>query len=66
MTETEETGPVQTGVWDTRTRENSRWCPHCKHWLALRTFSWIRSLDERLVYHQELYCKNSPTYKGVD
>jgi len=61
--ETEESGPVYSSIWDTRIRENTRWCPYCKHWLSLTTFFWITGdLDEKLKYHQRNHCFNSPTY----
>lgn len=57
--ETEATGPIQDGVWDTRTRQNCRWCDGCRKWLRLTTFSWIPSLDKALEHHKREYCKGS-------
>ena len=55
-TETEASGPVQNGIWDTRTRENCQWCPQCSRWLRLSAFYWLPE-HERLVYHQMQYCR---------
>jgi hypothetical protein len=50
--ETEESGPVQTGIWDTRNRENSYWCEKCKHWL--RKSRWVtQEMHEQNVHAQE-------------
>lgn len=54
--ETKESGPIQTGIWDTRTRENCEWCDGCEKWLSLWAFSWLPR-NERLAYHKEQYCK---------
>lgn len=62
--ETEESGPQQSGIQDTRNRENSRWCAYCQKWLRLTMFSWIPSLDDALKYHQRAYCSKSPSYDG--
>lgn len=59
--ETEESGPIQEGIWDTRTRENSRWCNGCKHWLKLSAFSWL-SADDALKFHQKEYCSLHPDF----
>jgi len=61
--ETEASGPIPLNIWDTRTRENSAWCPYCEKWLRLSTFSWMVE-KERLEYHQRVYCKRSPMYEG--
>ena len=53
--ETQESGPISTGIWDTRSRENSSWCDRCKKWLRLSTFSWIAP-EQRLQYHKDEYC----------
>lgn len=60
--ETEESGPISNSLWDTRTRDNSRWCEFCEHWLSLSAFAGLGSLDDRLAYHQSRYCKASPFY----
>jgi hypothetical protein len=57
--ETEVSGPIKNGIWDTRTRENSRWCSKCLKWLSLSAFYWIPSLDDRLQYHKDAYCVGS-------
>lgn len=54
--ETEETGPRQVNIWDTRNRENSAWCDGCRKWLRLSVFSWVPKHD-RLNYHKKNYCK---------
>jgi hypothetical protein len=63
LDETEESGPIQTNVWDTRTRENSRWCAGCRRWLSLGTFTWLQgTIEDRLKYHQKEYCKQHPDF----
>lgn len=61
--ETEETGPIQSSIWDTRTRENCSWCPYCKCWLRNTAFAWVKE-EAMLAYHQRQYCKTAPTYLG--
>lgn len=64
MTETKETGPVQSSIWDTRTEANCDWCTYCSKWICKDwPITWVPR-NKRLEYHQVHYCKKSPVYQG--
>lgn len=64
--ETEESGPIPKSIWDTRTKENSIFCSGCHVWITGDAFLWLRTLEERVAYHQKQYCKNHPNYNPTN